>query len=130
MTQALFTVAVEGVGTFQFRRRTMRDELRILAAQERLMEGLDLVSTIFQQTTRAFASLEILTVQAPDGWDLMALDPLDPDTFDVIGRVWRGLRDAEVRFRDERRGQSPGAGAGAGGVAGVSVPSALSAGGE
>lgn len=108
-----FSLHIEDVGDFAFRRRTLRDEIRIGAAHERLTEGLEDASAGFRRTTYMIAALEVLTVSAPDGWDPMELDPLDADTFAKIGAVYGGLREAEERFRADKTGKPaiPGAGA-------------------
>jgi hypothetical protein len=109
-----FTTQIEGVGAFVFRRRTLRDEIRIGAEHERLTEGLESVSEGFRRLTYMLAALGVLTVDAPPGWDPMDLDPLDPATFDKVGAVYGGLREAEERFRGAAGQVPPGAGEGQG----------------
>src|SRR5574343_894537 len=94
-----FTPQIEGDGAFTFRRGTLRDEIRVGAEHERLTEGLDSVSDGFRRLTYMLAALGVLTVDAPPGWDPMELDPLDPETFNKVGAVYGGLREAEERFR-------------------------------
>lgn len=99
MADKTFHVAVPEVGDFVFRRRTLRDELRIGVAQERLTEGMDSLSEGFRRLTYMIAALDVMTVKAPDGWAPLDMDPLDQDTYARIGAVYGGLRDAEERFR-------------------------------
>lgn len=115
MTRTL-TTTIEGIGQFTFKRRTMRDEIAIGAAQERLTEGQD-VSEGFRRLTYMLAALEVLTIEAPDTWDLMRMDPLAPDAFERIGLVYGGLREAEDRFRSGASGQPQGSGPDPGEVA-------------
>lgn len=113
--QRTFTASIEGVGRFVFRHRTLREEIAIGAALERMTEGQE-VSDGFRQLTYMLAALEVLTVETPDDgrWDPMTMDPLDPDTFERIGTVYRGMRDAEERFRTGAIKQPQGAGTHAG----------------
>lgn len=95
---ATFPVSVEGIGEFVFRRRNFRLQLQVEGAADRVTGG-----PVKDEGLAAFghhvATLEVLTVDAPKGWDLDELDPLDPESFGKVQRVFRGLRDAELRFR-------------------------------
>ncbi len=117
-----FHVTVEGVGTFSFARRTMRDELRLSAEYSRITEGADPVPQWFDFIATAIAALKVLTVSAPDGWDVDQMDPLDDTTYDRITSVFRALREKEGSFRRGANGPSQGSGAPRGADAGVLVP--------
>lgn len=93
-----FRVEVADVGTFTFRRRAMRDHVRLFAEIERILGG-PCEDKDTQHAAEALASLSLLTVSGPDGWDLDALDPLDPDDVAKLFKVYRRLRDEEERFR-------------------------------
>lgn len=121
MSLGVYELTVEGEGDFTFRRRTMRDELRIAAEMSRLTEGLD-VGTAFANSAYVFAVLSVLTVRAPAGWDIMDLDPLDPDSFPRIARVYEAMREKEESFRARRRSDTAQAGASDVANAGVPVP--------
>lgn len=93
-----FTVDVEGIGTFTFGRRRLADEVKIQVEYARLTEGvqptpwLDLVATWL-------ATLKILTVRAPDDWDIDEMDPLDEGTYSRLMKVHAALREKEDSFR-------------------------------
>lgn len=95
-----FSVDVEGVGTFIFGRRTMRDEIKIQVEYARLTEGVQ-PTTWLDLVAGWMSALRILTVQAPDGWDLDALDPLDEASYAKLAKVHRALTDKEGSFRSK-----------------------------
>lgn len=94
-----FYVEVEPLGTFTFAKRTMRDELRIMAEVSRLTEGLDNPTTELRVLAGYIAPLKVLTVKAPEGWDIDTMDPLDQSVYDNIVKVFHALRDKESSFR-------------------------------
>lgn len=94
-----FTVEVEDIGTFVFARRTMRDEFRIQAEYSRLTEGVPVPALHLFQTATQVATLKVLTVEAPDDWNIDAMDPLDEASYDKLDRVHAALRDKEDTFR-------------------------------
>lgn len=98
-TGATFALPVEGEGSFTFRRRQMRDEFRIGAEYCRLSEGVAGATPWFAGLCQAVATLRVLTVEAPPGWDLDKMDPLEPATYDRIIRVHQALREKEEFFR-------------------------------
>lgn len=93
-----FTVDVEGVGTFAFGKRSMRDEIKIQVEYARMIEGVQPTEWL-ALVAGWLATLRVMTVQAPDGWDLDAMDPLDDDTYAVLGKVHGALTDKERSFR-------------------------------
>lgn len=109
-TPARFPVEVPDVGTFIFRRRTMRDQLLMQAEFQRLAAGLDRPEE--RMAAEALATLPFLTVESPLGWDFDALDPLDPEDWARLGAVYGGLRQAEGKFRGEPAPQRQGVGPG------------------
>lgn len=94
-----FAVEVEGVGNFIFSYRTMRDEFRIQTEYSRLTEGIAYPAPSLHEYATIFATLKVLTVEAPDGWDLSEMDPLDKEVFDNVVKVFNALRDQEEFFR-------------------------------
>lgn len=93
-----YTVNVEGVGTFAFARRTMRDEIAIQVEYARIIDGVE--PTMWLASVGGWLSaLRVLTVRAPDGWDLDALDPADPETYAKLLRVHDALTEKERSFR-------------------------------
>jgi hypothetical protein len=116
-TPARFTVDVPDIGTFTFRRRTMQDQLLIQAEFAKLSAGIEDLAS--RMAAEALATLPRIVEQAPPGFDLAELDPLDPEDWAKLGAIYGGLRDAEVKFRGgaapERQAMGPGDG-GHGGV--------------
>jgi hypothetical protein len=94
-----FTVTVEGVGTFTFARRNMRREMAISAEFSRLTEGVETPTPWLQTVAGWIAVLKVLTLRAPDGWELDELDPLDDDNYSTLFKVHAALREKEGSFR-------------------------------
>lgn len=93
-----FTVSVPGIGDFVFRRRAIRDQLRIEAEARRILGGPTDDDTLHGLALQ-MATLGALTLNTPEGWDLEDLDPLDPTAILQITEVHRALREEEDRFR-------------------------------
>lgn len=93
-----FPVSVDGVGQFTFARRTMRDEIAIQVEYARIIDGAE--PTAWLQAVGGWLSvLKVLTVRAPEGWDLDDLDPLDEGTYAKLTAVYGGLTEKERSFR-------------------------------
>ena len=88
MTTRTFSASLAGVG----------DEVKIQAEAERILGGATTNETL-QAVARAIAELQVLTVTAPDGWDVEEVDPFDDDAVAEVMRAHGGLRAAEVKFR-------------------------------
>lgn len=91
-------VEVEGVGRFVFHKRRIADQVRIEADAQR-MTGGPIDDVDLQNVAIAAATLKALAVEAPEGWDVDALDPLDRADTEKLWGVYRALREAEGRFR-------------------------------
>ena len=113
-----FHVTVEGVGRFRFAQRRMEDEMKIAVEYSLITQGIDTPSVWLTIMGGATAQLRVLTVEAPDGWDIDEMDPLDDETYARIVNVHRALRDQERSFREKktkaREESRPGSGEGAG----------------
>lgn len=119
-----FTVNVENIGEFSFAQRQMRDELKIQAEFRRLTEGLDDPGDDLEMVARIMSVLKVLMVMAPtEQWqDLDKLDPLEPDTYACLIRIYDALRDQERSFRRKPEQGGATSGPAAGEVSGVLVP--------
>lgn len=95
----LHTVAVDGIGTFQCRRRTMRAAIAITAEYNRLTEGADVVSPEFAGICNFMAYLSAMIASGPAGWDPYSVDPDDEGAMDKLRQVYTACKDAEARFR-------------------------------
>lgn len=122
-----YSVEVEGVGVFFFAKRTMRHEFKIQAEYSRLTEGVDTPTANLEYIAGVFSTLRVLTVKAPDGWDLDALDPLESADFEKVIRVHAALRAKEGSFRRQQADDGARAGEGNRGVGGVPVSTAVPA---
>jgi hypothetical protein len=110
-----FAVNVDGVGTFTFRRRNLRDQFRIGAEKARLTEGVKPIPEDLEISATAVSTLNVLTVEAPEGWNVEEMDPLDEQTYDKILKVFGALRAREDSFRGRSapKGEEAGEGEGA-----------------
>lgn len=108
-----FPVTVEGIGTFTFGRRTMADEFAIQRKFADICGGGE--HTEWLNNVGGWVStLGILTVTAPDGWDIDDMDPLDDAVYADLLRVYLALREQEDSFRGKSGKGSQAGGAGAG----------------
>ena len=105
-----FRVTVPGVGDFVFGRRTMRDEIATQVEYARVLDGVTPTPWL-EAVVGAMSDLSVLTVRAPDGWDIDAMDPHDPDTYAKLIAAHRGLCEQERTFRSAsgQGSQKPGA---------------------
>lgn len=93
-------INVEGVGDFRMRRRNMRLEMAIAAEFSRLTEGVETPAPHLSLLASWISTLKVLTVEAPEGWDILEMDPLDDDTYAKLAKVHRALREAETASRE------------------------------
>lgn len=106
------TVPVEGIGTFTFAKKTMRDQIAIEVEYSRLTEGVETVTNFLWNLATAISVLKVMTVTAPDGWDLDGLDPEDAESYAKLMQVWGALRDKQASFRKGTAAVSESAGEG------------------
>jgi hypothetical protein len=117
-----FTVPVEGIGAFTFAKRSLRDELAIGSEYSRLTEGVDTPTPWLEAVAGWIAALKVLTVEAPKGWNIDELDPLDPETYAKLRKVHAALREKEGSFRRPGGAGGKADGQGVGSDDGVRVP--------
>lgn len=128
--QTDFYVPVEGVGQFRFGKRMMRDEMRINVEYSRLTEGIETPTSYLDLVATWMSTLKVLTVEAPAGWDVDEMDPLDDDTYAKLMKVFTALREKEGSFRRSANKAVAQAGAANSEVAGVLVPPQVPAGAD
>lgn len=107
-----FFVNVPTIGGFTFARRAMRDEVAIQVEFARLIDGAPPTEWL-QVVCGWLSALKVLTVRAPDGWNLDLLDPLDPETYAKLNAVYDKLLEQERSFRLGNAPSSEASGAGA-----------------
>lgn len=101
---------VEGIGRFRFARRKLTDEIQIQRFYAEYAGGVE--PTAWLATLAEYLStLKTLTVEAPEGWDIDEMDPLDNETYQKLNRVFVALREREETFRAVagKGGKGPGA---------------------
>lgn len=94
-----FQIQVEGLGSFTFARRTMRDEFAIAAEYSRLTEGVQTPTDFLHYYARAFSTIKVLQVVGPDGWNVDQLDPQEDASYAQMIGVFDALRAQEADFR-------------------------------
>lgn len=104
-----FIVDVEGVGSFTFAKRTMKDEIDIQVEYARLIQGVEPTEWL-SRVGGWISTLKVLTVRAPAEWDLDDMDPLDEKVYEDMLLVYLALRAKEDSFR-----RKPGTGSEEGG---------------
>lgn len=100
-----FEVNVEGVGRFVFGYRVMVDEAKIQAEYARVVDGTTPTDWL-HILAGWIATLKVLTVEAPEGWDIDEMDPLVDDEYEKLSKVFDALRAKESFFR--RKPSAPG----------------------
>ena len=105
-----FTVKVDGVGTFTFGRRGMREEIDIQREYAAILDGVQPTGWL-EVVGGWMSAFKVLTVRAPEGWDIEAMDPLDNDTYARMKRVYDALSDKELSFRRKPGADGEGSGA-------------------
>lgn len=108
-----FTVQVPDVGYFTFARRKMSDEVAIQVEFARIIDGVTPTQWL-EIVAGSISALKVLTVRAPEGWDINELDPLDDDSYAKLIAVHSALTSKEQSFRrskitgSENEGQGTG----------------------
>lgn len=109
MPKGNFSVEVDGVGAFVFRHRTLRDGYRIEGERDRVLGG-PVSDEALGASAMAYAALLVLTVEAPEGWDLDALDPVDDADTGRMFLVYRRMVETAATFHPRAVHNGPGAG--------------------
>lgn len=94
-----YQITVENVGAFTVARRTMRDQFKIAAEYSRITEGVETPTRFLHFYAQAFATCKVLTVSAPDGFDLELIDPLDEGSYAALIAFDDALTRKEEDFR-------------------------------
>lgn len=116
-----FTVDVPNVGQFTFGYRNFADQFAMEVEFARLTQGV--TPTQWLSTVGEWmATLRVLLVSAPAGFDLDEVDPLEDGVYDLILSVYTALREKEDSFRKKPKKSGAGDGQAAGPDGGVLVP--------
>lgn len=104
-----FEVEVENEGHFVFRRRNLRIGFAIMAEQARILgpaprddieEGDP--EDILGQLVSVYSMLKHQIVEAPDGWDIDAMDPQDNASYRRMTAVWVQMRQKEEEMKGRK----------------------------
>lgn len=108
-----FSVEIDGIGSFVFGRRTPRDAFRIRGEYDKLTgANYDDDGNMRDVTALAYATVSVMAVSVPDGFDLQKLDPVVNDEWEsIVFRVFGGFREKELTFRQGSGESSPQPGA-------------------
>jgi hypothetical protein len=101
-----FKLDVDGIGDFMFREKSFRDQVKIESMASEIL-GRSIVNMRPDELGLAavalgFAHLSVLTVDAPAGWDLEKLDPVEEESAEKVMQVYGRLKEELARFRRER----------------------------
>ena len=108
------TVQVDGVGSFEVRKRTVRVVVGISAEYNRLTEGAEEISSDFGWLCSFLSYLKGMIVSGPEGWvDPYEVDPEDEAAMAVLHKVYAAIKENEGRFRGEPEKEPKTKGAGA-----------------
>jgi hypothetical protein len=110
MRSDTFVVDVDGVGSFECRRRTMRVEVARQAEFCRLTEGLQSIPEEFAGVCNFLAYLKVMIAKGPDGWDVDDVDPEDQEQLKKLREVHAAIQTAERRFRAGAKSDGQGSG--------------------
>lgn len=125
-----FFIDVPDVGRFSFARRKLDDEMKIAVEYSLMTQGIATPSDWLGIMAGAVSQLRVLTVTAPDGWDVDEMDPLDEDTYAKIIKVHRALREKEHSFRKGAVAPVQASGQGNSAEPGVLVPAQVQPGAD
>lgn len=95
-----YSVTVDGLGTFQCRRRSFFDDARIeVEAQEYLLglgvKDLRNVLPSLEGYARMWGTCKVSVAKGPDGWRMD-----DGVSMADLARLWGAIEDEESRFRN------------------------------
>lgn len=99
MNAAVYPLVIDGLGAFEARRRTLRAEIQIGVEYARLTEGQTDAPPWLHNLCEVVATVKVLIAKAPIPWEIDAMDPQDPATYDRLHQVYRALQEQEERFR-------------------------------
>jgi len=101
---ATYPLVVDGVGTFECRRRTLRVEIHVGAEFARLTEGQEQIPSWLRDLCEMTSTAKVLIAKGPDGWNVDEMDPQEPETYEKLAKVYTAIREAEGRFRRPPKG--------------------------
>jgi hypothetical protein len=94
-----FDVAVDGIGTFRFGRRTFRDRFSIAAKYSEFTEGVQTPTPWLDFMASAVAAITVLAVAVPPDFDINMVDAYDGESDKDILRIYTALVAKEDDFR-------------------------------
>lgn len=98
-----FTVDVPEVGRFTFGMRKLGDELEVQKHYSRTLDGDEHPTEWLSTLAGWLATLTVMTVRAPEGWDIEGMDPTDQETYARLAQVYTAFVEKERSFRREQK---------------------------
>lgn len=110
-TPRIIALDVSGVGAFTFRRRTLGDDIAIMARYDAMLGGIAQPSPLLDSLATAVATYRTLALSFPKGWEpekIAEMDVLGDDRTADLLRVFGALSAREDEFRppEKRRFQA------------------------
>jgi hypothetical protein len=94
-----FIVEIDGTGSFEIKRNTMSESMRVGAEYNRLVEGQSQVYDYFGRFCVIYATLKIMIVKSPPGFDIDKMDPNNDTTFSLFYELYNKIQEREEFFR-------------------------------
>lgn len=116
-----YVVPLPGIGDFTIARRMMADHLKINVEYSRITEGIK-PSEWLDTLATCISVIKVLTVRAPDGWDIDRMDPFEAKTYQQILDLHTLIAEKEGSFRQKPTTGSASDGQGEVSKPGVVVP--------
>jgi hypothetical protein len=101
MSKEIFQVDVKGIGTFEFKRRTIEDELAIQSRFHRIIGNAENLPEPLMFYAAAVAIFSVLLVKSPEFWSLDGLDPFEESSFQEIATVFTVFMEADLAHRNQ-----------------------------
>lgn len=93
-----YPVVVDGIGKFTVGRRAMIDEIAIQREYAMILGGVEPTAWL-EVVGKWIATFKVLIVHSPASWNIDEMDPLEPDTYANLKRVFDAISDKELSFR-------------------------------
>lgn len=116
-SQRIIALPIPGIGDFTFRRRTLGDDITIMARYDAMLGGVAQPSPLLDSLATAVATYRTLALSWPKGWEpeaIAEMDVLGDDRTSDLLRVFGALSAREDEFRPpaKRRFKATGEAAG------------------
>lgn len=124
----IITLDLPGIGAFTFRRRTLGDDITIMARYDAMLGGVAQPSPLLDSLATAVATYRTLALSWPKEWEpekIAEMDVLADDRTADLLRVFGALSAREDEFRPPEKRRFQAAGKDAGDQPGGVVPAEI-----